>query len=104
MVSEMVDYLATATAVWHAGGRGAGTPVAGLRVMFDDAYSAQLDGMVNDSDPTCTVKASQFPGVRRGDELDITPDETGVVQVFSVIKAMPDGVGGVVLDLREVGP
>jgi hypothetical protein len=42
--------------------------------------------------------------VRRGDELDITPDETGVVQVFSVIKAMPDGVGGVVLDLREVGP
>lgn len=105
MVAELVSNLATATAVWHPGGRGIGAPVVGLRVVFDDAYSALLDGMVVDNNPTATVKAAEFPNVKRGDALDITTDEVpGVVQTFDVIKAMPDGVGAVVLDMREVAP
>lgn len=114
------SHLSNASAVWFAGGLGHGTPVPGLRVVFDREGGPGLDGLVNDFNPVVSVYAADMPGAKRGDYIEVSPDNSDVltdswyiyftktrgdfsVLAFEVSRVLSDGTGLLVLHLVREG-
>jgi hypothetical protein len=98
-----VSLLGNASATWWQGGLSAGRPRHGIRVVFDRESVDVLDRGVNDRNPVISASEADMDGARRGDALELLMDGQMVPQMFSIVRAAPDGTGLLVLDLRDGG-
>lgn len=98
--------LSNASATWWQGGQDVGTPVAGLRLIFErETEGGFADDTALDARPVASLLAADVPDIARKCVLQIETDSgADPARLYQVLRAEADGIGWVKLSLSEVTP